>query len=133
MMLTGSTEDANLALATNFARGIPTNLNIIFKKGEAMPTRYEPYHYLREALEWPGPEGTEENGYLLLRELGRIYGKTSHKVGAKLKELNLRDDDGRPTDRAFALHLVAPRGYPKYTWAWDEGRTCSILEDEAGW
>jgi len=98
-----------------------------------MTTRYEPYHYLREALDWHGPEGTKENGYLLLREVGGLYGTSSHEVGAKLKELNLRDDDGRPTERAFAKHLVAPRGYPKFTWAWHEQRTRAILEYEAGW
>ncbi|MGA2257234.1 MAG: hypothetical protein ABSG53_21475 [Thermoguttaceae bacterium] len=98
-----------------------------------MSTRYEPYHYLRDALDWQGPEGLKENGYLLLRELGRIYGKTSHEVGAKLKDLNVRNEDGRPIERAFTLRLVAPRGYPKFTWAWHQQRTCALLEREAGW
>ena len=88
--------------------------------------------FTRDFLNWSGPEGLEENGYLLLRELGRPYDKSSHKVGAALRQLGLRDDDG-PTQRAFHNHLVAPRGIDKFNWAWHEKRTCALLEAEAYW
>lgn len=98
-----------------------------------MPQSYQAYHYLREALDWYGPEGIKKNGYLTLTEIGRLYDRTSHDVGAKLKELHLRDGNGRPTERAFTLELVAPRGCPKFTWAWHKEKTCAILETEDGW
>lgn len=93
---------------------------------------YEPKDYLREALNWSGPEGTLENGYALQEELGTLYGESSHKVGKRLRELGYRDKDGRPTLKAFSERLIAPRGSPKFTWAWNIQKNCALLE-AAGW
>jgi hypothetical protein len=97
-----------------------------------MPANYEPKDYLLEALNWVGPDGTEQNGFLLLRELGKLYGKSSHEVGKRLEQLCYRDSDGRPTNKAFSGHFVAPRGNPKFTWTWHQQKTCAVLE-AAGW
>jgi len=76
---------------------------------------YQPKDYLREALKWYGVEGTWENGFLSMSEIGALYGKTSHEVGRILKRLGYRDRDGHPTRKAFEGHFVAPRGSLKFT------------------
>ena len=38
--------------------------------------------------------------YLTMRQIGKLFGVSSHVVGRKLKEVGLRDAEGHPTERA---------------------------------
>ena len=72
-----------------------------------------------------------------MREIARLYeGCTSHKVGKELKELGYREENGRPTRKAFAENMVAQRHDANrsqfYIWAWNRAKVCELLED-FGW
>lgn len=86
----------------------------------------------RRTLSWEGPEGTQENGYLLMSELGNSCGLSSHKVGRILKELGYRTEAGKPSKRAFDEKLVAPRFADDrpdvYSWAWRADKVLGILK-----
>ena len=73
--------------------------------------------------------------FTTMREIGKLYvGGTSHKVGRELKDLNYRDQDGRPTKRAFDEGMTQQRFYDegKYQWVWHAGKVCDLLET-FGW
>lgn len=93
---------------------------------------YGPKTYLQDSLNWRGLDGTQDNGFYMMQEIGYLYGKTAHEVGKKLKELGLLTKNGRPSRKAYTESMVAPRGYKKYTWVWDLELTCDALE-EGGW
>ncbi len=97
-----------------------------------MLKNYQKKDFLRKDLNWSGPEGSKENGFCIMREIGLIYKTTSHEVGAMLEQLKYRDGNGHPTSKAFSGRFVAPRGDTKFTWAWDKEKTCQILDD-VGW
>jgi hypothetical protein len=40
--------------------------------------------------------------YVTMKELGKLFGTTSHVVGRTLKEVGLRTKEGKPTRAAFA-------------------------------
>lgn len=90
---------------------------------------YRPEDFLREYLDWHGPEGTLANGYGLLTEIARLYRETRNKIGQILTRLGYRDSAGRPTRKALNNGFVAPRGDPKFTWAWHIEKACAILDD----
>ena len=46
------------------------------------------------------------NEFEIMREIGKVFGVSSHTVGRKLKELGLRTTDGKPSSEAFARGLV---------------------------
>ena len=76
------------------------------------------------------------NNYITMTQIGVFFGKTSHQVGHKLKELGLRTQDGKPSKKAHSDGFVA-RQFAKdkpevYVWAWHQLLTCAALE-EAGW
>jgi hypothetical protein len=70
-----------------------------------------------------------------MREIGRLFGITSHKVGKKLKKVGLRTPQGRPSQRAFEEGYVQQRwGFERqeiYNWTWHKDKTIALLE-EAG-
>ncbi|MBL1209445.1 hypothetical protein [Geminocystis sp. GBBB08] len=55
-----------------------------------------------------------------LTNLGKIYGLSAIKMGKKLKELGLRNDEGKPTEKAllegFAQSTPLKDGSPFYMW-----------------
>lgn len=68
-----------------------------------------------------------------MRELGRLFGRTSHDVGRILKHHGYRADDGKPTKKSFDSELVREHfcsGY--YSWLWHLERTAALLET-LGW
>jgi hypothetical protein len=77
------------------------------------------------------------NEFCTMREIATGYENcTSHKVGKELKELGYRDENGRPTRKAFAEGMVQQRHDPNraqfYIWAWNKAKVCQLLED-FGW
>ncbi len=74
----------------------------------------------------------QNSEFWTMKEIGKLYGTTSHQVGRKLKEIGLRTPEGKPSVRAFSLGLVDRRfntDGPGYCWAWHHERTCALLED----
>jgi len=70
--------------------------------------------------------------YWTMREIGALFGITSHKVGKTLKELGYRTPDGRPSQRAFDEGYVQQRwGFERqeiYNWAWHKDKVTALLE-----
>ena len=70
--------------------------------------------------------------YMSMKELGVLFGVTSHKIGRRLKELDLRNDKGRPTRKAFELGLMKQRYSQSrldiYSWVWHQDKTVALLE-----
>jgi hypothetical protein len=59
--------------------------------------------------------------FLTMREIGKVFGVTSHVIGGKLKELGLRTVDGKPTYKAFQGGYCEQRwteDREHYCWAW---------------
>jgi hypothetical protein len=77
-----------------------------------------------------------ENEYLTMREIGKSFGVTSHRVGKALKDLGYRNEKGQPSQRAFDEAFVAQRwaeDRPEiYLWAWHGRKTTDLLKS-AGW
>lgn len=71
------------------------------------------------------------NDYITMKEIGRLFGISSHVVGRALKELGHRTHDGRPSGQAFAERMVDQKwtaDQANYLWAWHAEKTCTILE-----
>jgi len=72
------------------------------------------------------------NEFMSMKELGTLFGVTSHKIGRRLKELDLRNDKGRPTRKAFELGLMEQRYSQSrldiYSWVWHGDKTAALLE-----
>ncbi len=69
--------------------------------------------------------------YWTMKEIGAVFGVTSHKVGKKLKELGFRTPQGRPSQRAFNEGYVQQRWAWEsevYLWAWHRDKTTALLE-----
>ncbi len=70
--------------------------------------------------------------YWTMRELAKLFGSTSHKIGRVLKQLGLRLENGAPSSQALHQGLVKRR--PVYgrefhdVWTWHVGRTLPYLE-----
>ena len=72
--------------------------------------------------------------YSTMKQIGGIYGITSHKVGRKLKELGYRTEKGSPSKMAFDDGLVKQRWAQDsfvYQWVWHTEKVADVL-DEAG-
>lgn len=63
------------------------------------------------------------------RQLGELFGVTSHKIGQWLKDIGLRDEDGKPTEEAHdGLYCKqAPSGPTGYHWVWSSKKTVAAL------
>jgi hypothetical protein len=44
-----------------------------------------------------------------MRDIGKVFGTTSHVIGRRLKELGLRMEDGKPSPEAFQRELCRQR------------------------
>lgn len=75
---------------------------------------------------------TESKSYMLMKEIGKVFGLTSHQIGRKLKELGLRTPEGKPSRLAFNLGLPGQRIHEEhFAWSWLVPETIQLLE-EAG-
>jgi hypothetical protein len=73
-----------------------------------------------------------ENDFWTMREIGYLFGETSHAIGRKLKELGLRTPDGKPSRLAFKAGLCKKRWTSDgliYFWVWHGERTARLLEE----
>jgi hypothetical protein len=69
--------------------------------------------------------------FLSQTELGEIYGVTSHKIGKWLRGLGLRDENGKPTARAFQEGFVKQRPSTQpgtYFYVWHKAKTTEQLD-----
>lgn len=66
-------------------------------------------------------------------QLGKLFGVTSHVIGDWLKQLGLRDDDGKPTRDAHEGDFCekGPSGPTGYCWVWNSEKTVAVIR-EAG-
>lgn len=72
-----------------------------------------------------------KDDYWTMREIGRLFDLSSHKIGKKLKQLGYRTPDGKPSHKAFDEALVKQRwadDQPVYLWAWHRDKTVAVLE-----
>jgi len=67
-----------------------------------------------------------------LRQLGELYGVTSHKVGKWLKDLELRDEEGLPTKKAHdGRYCKQTSAGEKCTlWVWEAVKTVAVLKSD---
>ena len=66
-----------------------------------------------------------------MKEIGKIFGVTSHVIGRKLKDLGMRTNEGKPSPAAFRGHYCGQRftrDYENYCWAWHPEKTIKLLE-----
>lgn len=68
--------------------------------------------------------------FLSLTELGKLYGVSSPQIGKRLKQVDLRTQDNKPSPRAFKEGFVAQRGSTQpgtYFWVWHTEKTLKVL------
>lgn len=71
--------------------------------------------------------------FVKMRDIGRIFGKTSHDVGRLLKHHGFREQSGKPSKKAFEKHLVSEVWTGDYyCWDWSLSKTSALLET-FGW
>jgi len=69
--------------------------------------------------------------YLSMKEIGALYGVSSHVIGRILKKYGLRTPEGRPSDGAFQDKFVTQRHSDDgttYFYVWDIAKVTPILE-----
>ena len=74
-----------------------------------------------------------EDAFVKMRDIGLLFGRTSHDVGRILKHYDFRSEEGKPTQKAFDGQLIREHwsdGF--YSWNWHVGRTTALLET-FGW
>ena len=64
--------------------------------------------------------------YLSLKQLGTLFGRTSHEIGAILKQLNLRQADGLPYEHVLSSGLAKRLSETWYSW--HQTKVVQILE-----
>ncbi len=72
--------------------------------------------------------------YMSLKQLGGLFGDTSHKAGEWLKALGLRDEEGLPTKKAHEGRFCKMKsaGDKCTLWVWHSEKTVAALK-EAGY
>lgn len=71
-----------------------------------------------------------DSSFAPMRDIGKEFGLTSHKLGRILTQAGLREA-GKPTAKAYRGGWVAQRFAPdgvNYMWAWDVAKTYTLLE-----
>jgi hypothetical protein len=69
--------------------------------------------------------------YRTMKQIGLEFGLTSHQVGKILKGNKLRHPDGKPTELAFSIELVAQKfteDHTHYIWIWHRPRMVAIFQ-----
>ena len=72
------------------------------------------------------------NTFCTMRQLGEVFGVSSHVIGRALKQMGLRTQDGKPTYRAQENGLVMLAAGPQPwvpLWLWHRELTTALLED----
>ncbi len=67
-----------------------------------------------------------------MREIGRLFGVSSHVIGRKLKELGSRTREGKPSRAAFDGGFCDepwPSVMSGYCWAWERTKTIAAPEE----
>lgn len=66
------------------------------------------------------------------RQIGRLFGESSHAVGRWLVGAGLRDQDGKPTGRAFdgGYCETAPSRNDGYFWTWRPDKVVPVLQQQ---
>jgi len=69
--------------------------------------------------------------FLTQTQVGKVFGATSHEIGKLLKELGLRDANGRPTESAHegGFCKAAPSGENGFHYAWHANKTIALLRE----
>lgn len=77
-----------------------------------------------------------ENDYRNMRDIGKMYGKTSHQVGRELRDSGYRTPDGKATRRALAegmARLQRDAEHPEWiACLWNVPKVAALLE-AYGW
>lgn len=74
-----------------------------------------------------------DDTYVKMRDIGRIFDKTSHDVGRLLKHYGFRSENGKPTAKSFECHLIrVVWSGDYYSWDWSLAKTSTLLES-LGW
>lgn len=62
-------------------------------------------------------------------QLGQLFGVSNQKIGQWLRSLGLRDEDGKPTQKAHYGDFceTAPSGESGYHWVWQSQKTVAAL------
>lgn len=71
------------------------------------------------------------NEYKTMKEIGALFGMSSHAVGKALKARGLRTTGGKPSAEAFQGGWVRQKftfDGANYLWAWNAAKTISLLE-----
>ncbi len=69
------------------------------------------------------------NEHLSLTQLGKLFGVSSHTMGAWLREAGLREPGGKPTATGYEYADTRPSTNPgTYFWVWHKERTLRLLE-----
>lgn len=69
--------------------------------------------------------------YWTMKEIGNLFGITSHAVGRALKQSGYRTFNGKPSAEAFGSGMVQQKwtdDYCNYLWAWNVQKTVPLLE-----
>ena len=69
--------------------------------------------------------------FCTMRNLGTVFGVSSHVIGRALKQMNLRTQDGQPSYLAQENGLVKLAEGPQPwipLWLWHKERTVALLE-----
>ena len=76
-----------------------------------------------------------EDTFVNMTTIGKLYGKTSHAVGRELQECGFREGK-RATQKALGSRMAVIRRDPQHpTWIsvlWNKAKVCELLED-FGW
>jgi len=73
-----------------------------------------------------------DNDFMTMRDIGKLFGKTSHTIGRTLKELGLRTEAGKPSRQAFEAGQCNQRWTQdrmNYCWAWKREETIRLLQE----
>jgi hypothetical protein len=72
-----------------------------------------------------------DNKFLTMKEIGVIFGMTSHQIGKLLKQFGLRTEAGKPSRMAFDGGYCDQRwthDMNNYCWAWHAEQTVALLQ-----
>jgi len=76
-------------------------------------------------------ERKQMDEYATMKEIGTVFGVSSHTVGRKLLELGYRTEKKKPSGKAFQEGMVQQKhtfDYANYLWAWHREKTVAVLE-----
>jgi hypothetical protein len=73
------------------------------------------------------------NEYLNMRDIGKMFGLSSHAVGKELRDCGYRDHTRKPTRKAFGEGMVREHWdgeHPEWVaYVWNVRKVAELLED----